>query len=180
MTSYLDQKKLASNVLNRVLSHGKGAIIWCEGNIFTIRKKPNLSRGVKFAYWDCAHPGCKVSCKTADIDSLCYIISPKKPNLSIKHGRTKVHCHGNITCGEIIRMKMVEKGKLRGLTKTKSIGKILEYLEMEYVTKENYTNGNRIGKIYAKFCIASELRTCQKFHNRPKWRSLTVLKEKIR
>jgi len=95
----------ASSVLNRVLSHGKGAIIWHEGNIFTIKKKPNLSREVKFAYWDCAHPGCKVICKTADIDSLD----------GFEHGRTKVNSHGNITCGEIIRMEIVEKGKLRGL-----------------------------------------------------------------
>ena len=118
----------ASNVLNRVFSHGKGAKIWFEGNMFTIRKKPNLSRGVKFAYWDCAHPGCKVTCKTVGIDSLD----------GFEYGRTKVHNHGDITCGEIIRMEMVEKGKLRALTQTESIGKILEDLEKEYVTTENY------------------------------------------
>jgi len=68
--------------------------------MFTIRKKPNLSRGVKFAYWDYANPGCKVTCETAGIESLD----------GFEYGRTRVHSHGNITCGEMIRMEMLKKG----------------------------------------------------------------------
>jgi len=71
-----------------------------------------------------------VTCKTAGIDSLD----------GFEYGRTKVHNHSNVTCGEIIRMEMVEKGKLRALTQTESIGKILEDLEKEYLTTENYTS----------------------------------------
>ena len=115
------------SLLNRVMSTGKGAKIWFEGNMFCIRKKPNLLKGVKYAYWDCAYAGCRITCKTPNMDSV----------EGIEFGRTTNHNHENVTCGEIIRMEMVAKGKLRARKQTESIGKILDDLENEYLTREN-------------------------------------------
>ncbi len=39
-----------SSLVNRVMSNGKGPKIWYEGNMYRIRKKPNPSTGVKYAY----------------------------------------------------------------------------------------------------------------------------------
>jgi hypothetical protein len=86
--------------------------------MFCIRKKPNLLKRVKYAYWDCAYAGCRVTCKTPNMGSV----------EGIEFGRTTNHTHENVTCGEIIRMEMVAKGKLRARTQTESIGKILDDL----------------------------------------------------
>jgi len=48
--------------------------------------------------------------------------------------------YGLITCGEIIRMEIVEKGKLRAFIQTEIIVKTLEDLEKEYLAKENFSS----------------------------------------
>ena len=112
------------------MSNGRGPKIWYDGNLYTIRKKINKENGVKFAYWDCAHAGCKVTAKTPSMDSVD----------GFEYGHTKNHNHENITCGEMVRMEMAEKGKLRAATQTEPIGKILYDLEEEYLTKENFAS----------------------------------------
>jgi len=59
-----------SHVNYRVMYHSKEENIWYERSMFTIREKPNWSRGLKSAYLGCFHSGCKVTCKTTGIDTL--------------------------------------------------------------------------------------------------------------
>jgi len=37
-----------SSLINKMMSNGKGPKIWYEDNLYRIRKKPNLSAGVKY------------------------------------------------------------------------------------------------------------------------------------
>ncbi len=55
--------------VNRIIIKPKGPKIWYEGNLFGIRKRPNLVKGIKFAYWCCSHAGCKATFKTAGVDT---------------------------------------------------------------------------------------------------------------
>ncbi len=105
----------SSGSVNRVMAVGKGAKIWFEGNVYSLRKKPNPDKGIKYAYWDCAHSGCRVTARTSGVDSL----------EGFTYGRTQSHSHTDFTCGEIIHMEMLEKAKLRARSQTESIGKIV-------------------------------------------------------
>ncbi len=117
-----------SQNVNRIIPKTKGTKIWYEENLFGIRKRPNLSKGIKAAYWSCSHAGCNVTFKTAGMDTLD----------GFEWGRNKEHSHPSKTCGEVIRMEMLEKGRLKARNNTESIGRIIEDLEKEYLTKENF------------------------------------------
>jgi hypothetical protein len=91
------------SLVNRVMSNGKGPKIWYEGNMYRIRKKPNPSTGVKYAYWDCAYSGCRVTCRKAGVGTLD----------GFEYGRTRAHSHNTVSAGEMIRLEMLEKGKIR-------------------------------------------------------------------
>ncbi len=95
--------------------------------MFTLRKKHQTTNGVKRAYWSCTITGCKVSCKTNGVDTLD----------GLELGVNKTHSHGKFTSGEMVRIEMIEKGKLRARDLTNSIGQILDDLEKEYLTINN-------------------------------------------
>jgi len=133
----------SSGSVNRLMAVGKGAKIWFEGYVYSLRKKPNPDKGIKYAYWDCAHSGCRVTARTSDADSL----------EGFTYGRTQSHSHTNFTCGEIIHMEMLEKAKLRVRSQTESIGKIVDDLESEYLKRENFASvkwnrGNMMQVLY--------------------------------
>jgi hypothetical protein len=87
------------------------------GNLFRLRKNPDLNKGIKFAYWNCTVGGCKVSCKTKDVDTM-----------------------DEFEFGDLIRDEMIQKGRVQARDYTKSIGKILDDLETEYLNQENLTS----------------------------------------
>ncbi len=81
--------------VNRIILITKGTKIWYEWNLFGIRKRPNLSNGIKAAYWSCSHARCNVTFKTAGMGTLD----------GFEWARNKEHSHPSKTW-EVIRMEM--------------------------------------------------------------------------
>lgn len=116
--------------IKRIIANKKGPKLWYGNNLFRLRKKPDVSKGIKFAYWNCTVGGCKVSCKTKDVNTLD----------EFKFGSCTVHLHDGFTTGGLIRDEMIKKGRVQARDYTKSIGKILDDLEAEYLNQENFTS----------------------------------------
>jgi len=55
-------------------------------------------------------------------------------------GSCTVHSHAGFTAGDLIRDEMIQKGRVQARDYTKSIGKILDDLEAEYLNQENLTS----------------------------------------
>jgi len=54
-------------------------------------------------------------------------------------GSFTVHSQAGFTAGDLIRDEMIQKGKVQAWDYTKSIGKILDDLEAEYLNQQNLT-----------------------------------------